>query len=81
LQYKVQYFNKGAAGNRAPSVRFNTLDPVSDEEVVNKKSNPAGGEYCDDEHDLPEEAEFVLLKDVQYAPDGCDDTDNVNNST
>ena len=54
------------------------LDPVADEEIVNKKSDPAECEYCDSQDDLPEKVEFGLLENVDDAPDGCDQTDYIN---
>ena len=57
------------------------LDPVSDNKVVDEEADPAGGEDCYAKDDLPKKIELVVLENVKNAPDGGDNTDNVNNAS
>ena len=75
--------NPGLTGSRAWV--WNTsnqyfLDPVADKEVVDDDAEPAGSEDGDRNEDADDNVEVLLLEDIQHAPDGGDDTQNVNNS-
>lgn len=61
--------------------RSAALDSVSDNEIVDQETDPAGGEDCYAEDDFPKKIELVVLEDVQYTPNGGDNTDNVNNAS
>lgn len=55
------------------------LDPVPQEEVVHNESHPAESEDSDGKEDFADNAKAGLLEDVEYAPDGDYDTEDINN--
>ena len=56
------------------------LDLVADQEVVHQEADPAEGDDGDGEEYLEEGLELVVLEDVEHAPDGGDDAEDVNDS-
>jgi hypothetical protein len=53
-------------------------DFLAEPEIVYSESDPAGGQDGDAEDDLPEKVQGVLLEDVEHAPYGGHDTEDVN---
>ena len=62
-------------------LNLSELDFIADDEVVDDEADPAEGEDCDAEDELPEDVEFGLLEDVNNAPDRGDEADDVNDSS
>ena len=56
------------------------LDLVPDQEVVHQEADPAEGQDGDGEEHLEEGLEFVVLEDVEHAPNSGDDAGNPNDS-
>ena len=65
----------------APRLRFGVvlhLDPVSNEEIINQQTDPAEHQDSNGKENFPDKTDFVVLEDVEHAPDGEDNTQDVN---
>ena len=67
----------------APRLRFSVvflrLYSVTHEEIVDQETQPAGSQHGKGNKDLPQEADLVVLEDVDHAPDGKEDANNIDN--
>ena len=63
-----------------PGPRAGRLDLVADQEIVDQEAHPAEGQDGDGEEHLEEGLEFVVLEDVEHAPDSGDDAGDPNDS-
>ena len=57
------------------------LDLVADQEVVHQEADPAESHDGDGQEDLVEGLELVVLEDVEHAPHGGDDAQDVNDGS
>ena len=72
MQPASQHLGRGLHG------RNPILDLVADQEVVHQEADPAERHDGDRQEDFEEGLDLVVLEDVEHAPHGGDDAQDVN---
>ena len=72
---------EGPAEGPSHNSNYRSLNLVADQKIVHDESDPAECHHGDGEEDLVEGLKFVVLEDVEHAPHGGHDAQDVNDGS